>query len=206
MQAVTENKISVVSEGSIKAYAEELIAKGTSRAVPVVKALLNYGANAQLFFDYNTDNLANVIDGVSIGEDMSGITQENFAQFNYTNDTTIVTGANYNLSVESKVTLKMRLAVKSQNLTITLDGEEVAYEKSGTQYVMVNIEDIVAKDLSKELNLVISDGTTTETFKVSAFTYGYNVLGNATSDETLKDTLRAMYLYNQAAIAYFNGN
>ena len=47
--------------------AEVILANSTSfeREVPLVKAMLNYGAYAQLSFDYNTDELANTSDYIT---------------------------------------------------------------------------------------------------------------------------------------------
>ena len=61
---VIDNKTEEEYSYSVKEYASELLSKSNeypAETVKLVKALLNYGAAAQTFFKYNTDNPANGI-------------------------------------------------------------------------------------------------------------------------------------------------
>ena len=60
----TPIKSGVVYSYSVKEYADYLLAHANERddlkrAAPLVKAMLNYGAYAQIYFDKNPNNLAN---------------------------------------------------------------------------------------------------------------------------------------------------
>ena len=62
-QFVSEGERSQVYTYTVRDYAEEILkdSKGlySEKAKNLVKAMLNYGANAQTYFGYNTENLAN---------------------------------------------------------------------------------------------------------------------------------------------------
>ncbi|MBP3729643.1 MAG: hypothetical protein J6H18_05210, partial [Lachnospiraceae bacterium] len=83
------------------------------------------------------------------------------------------------------------------------DGQGKAYkvEAAGGRYRVV-IENIYSNQLNKMFTVVVNEGGTDYTFQACALSYANNMLaGNATDD--LKNVCKALYLYNEAAIAAF---
>ena len=64
------------------------------------------------------------------------------------------------------------------------------------------LPDIAAKDLDKEHLYTVSCGGESYSFRYSPLSYAYQILRSSTND-SMKDLARALYLYNQAANAYF---
>lgn len=197
---------------SVVNYANAIIANEsgayTAETVALVKAMLNYGATAQTYFGYNTDNLANA-SLTDEEKDISSVTADTLASYKATGTTIdgIGTFAGSTLVLESETTLKayFKLAegVKIEDITFTVGTETMTPVKSGGYYV-ISITNITSFDLEKVFEVSVTDGTTSGTFQCSVFAYCYNVLNDTTGTYTdeLKDTLKALYLYNAAANEY----
>ena len=76
--------------------------------------------------------------------------------------------------------------------------------KKGSYYY-VEISNIAAKNLDKSFHLEVSSKTNGVVLSLdySAMSYVCKVLNSDNATETLKDLLKALYLYNQAANEYF---
>ncbi|MBE6737493.1 MAG: hypothetical protein E7566_02405 [Ruminococcaceae bacterium] len=170
------------------------------RAKYLVMAMLNYGANAQLYFGNNTDNLANDTEYMT---DADRIFMDNIVLSDY--EFTLAgseEGVEYygtSLSLKSETAIKHYFTVSEgvdvKALNVTVDGEAAELVKSG-DYYMLKIDDIPAQNLDDSFNAQVG-GITLE---YSAFSYGNTALG--TNKDTLKNLVRAMYVYNMEANVY----
>ncbi len=187
---------------SVKDYAMYIIDNETlyfANDVALAKALLNYGANAQTMFSYNTDNLANS-ELAAEDKDVASVTvSETYAK----NDTGSITGVTYlgtSTIWEADMAIRHYFAITDETVTFTLNG--VALEvKTNDNGKYVEIDGIVAKDMATTYELVVSNGTETQTISYSVYSYLYDVSNGDYSDAE-KNAMRAAYLYAEAAIKY----
>ncbi|MBR3796814.1 MAG: hypothetical protein IKK34_12435, partial [Clostridia bacterium] len=195
---------SKVKEYSVKAYADIILAnEGFAKAQPLVRAMLNYGAYSQEHFGYNTENLA------CQTTDVSAVTAETLRSFAIASGqgTALVPLVSSSLILKTETTLRLifQPAQSVTEMTVTYNGSELSVTKLSS-YRYVNITNISAKNLDDNYTVTVNDGTETADVTYSPMAYCYNVLNAAegTFDEKLQNTVRALYLYNQAANDYFN--
>ncbi|MBR2724017.1 MAG: ubiquitin family protein [Ruminococcus sp.] len=170
------------------------------RAKYLVMAMLNYGANAQLYFGNNTDNLANDTEYMT---DADRIFMDNVVLSDY--EFTLAgseEGVEYygtSLSLKSETAIKHYFTVEEgvdvAALKVTVDGENAELVKSGDYYIL-KIDDILAQNLDDEFTAEVGGIT----LDYSAFSYLNTALG--TSKETLENLCIAMYVYNMEANLY----
>ena len=206
---------------SVKEYAQVIIEnkdsnKEYANAIPLVKAMLNYGAYAQQYFDYNESNLANNITDANgnvlisdTEKDLSSITVDTFTSSKVSAMTIdgIGTFAGATLALESETTLNIYFtladSVSIEDLTFSVDGNTISPKLSGEYYV-IPITNIKANDIDKVFAISVTKGEETETFRCSVYAYCYSVLSDTKGQykDELKNTLKALYYYNVAADAY----
>ncbi len=206
-------------EYSVEAYAKTIINDTaetySENAKKLAANMLHYGAYSQKYFNYNTANLAN--EGLT-ALDLSAVTVDNFASFTEGNVKTVEgLGSNKgsNLILESETTLKLYFAPEDgvENLQFVRNGEMLPTSEvisGGKTWVCIPITNIAADKLGDTIEITVSDSTDSSksgTLKYSALTYGYNVLKSTTSySDELQNLVKALYLYNQAAVAYKSQN
>ena len=228
-QIISEGKESTTYHYSVQNYAEYLLAHPEVQeyydAAPLVKAMLNYGTAAQIYFDRNTDNLANSIltsadQTVTIdvtaadltAADTTGITADSInkpydgsltsmpAGVSFTN-VTLTMNAETSLSLYFKSTTRNKLT-----FTCTMNNQEMTVETEhvGATWV-ARIRGINAKDLGNDFVLsIVADDTDNGTVTYCPMTYCYNVLNRGTGTKNLPAVVKTMYLYWVAADAYFD--
>ncbi len=105
------------------------------------------------------------------------------------------------LVLDSKTAFRVYFTAENglEGHAFTLDEIAVTPQPKGEKFY-VEVNNIAANDLKKEHALKI-DKNYTITF--SALTYVYNVLEKS-NDEALRNAVKALYMYSQAADAYFN--
>ena len=172
-------------------------------ARPMVKAMLHYGAFAQLHFGYNTDNLANA------GLEASGIdavTMDTLSAYARptTSNTSSVRFLGSSMILESNTTLRLFFKVTGdiQNITFTY-GDQTLTPKVRDGNYYVDIPGICASDLDKDYTVNFTEGTNAGSVTYNPMTYCYTILKTSGYAETLKDLVKSIWLYNQAANAYF---
>lgn len=171
----------------------------------LVQAMSDYGSLAQVQFGYNLENLAEV------KGDLDSVTLDSVAKYAPKVTEGAATGVTFKgpslvLKTETALRLYFELAegeigdytfkvgTKTKTPTETADGW------------MIEIPNISAKDLDKVYTVKVTSGDgTVLTLKVSALSYVYNTLNSETSDAKLVNLVKGVYLYNQAANAYFAG-
>lgn len=203
-QVVSSDEEGAVFEYSVKEYAEYILEKAEEsstpdneyvKAAPLVKAMLNYGATAQVLFDYNTANLANE----SLSADEKALSDADLSAFAFvlTGKEAGVSYYGSRLSLESETALKHYFFVEDEeNIPeFTVNGEAVTATRVDGYYE-VKIADILAQNLDEEI-VVTAGGIT---LNYNAFSYGK--LAMDTDNANLKNLIKALFAYNQAAKAY----
>ena len=175
-----------------------------SEVVAVVKAMLNYGAQTQLYFNHNADTLANAI--LPAEEQQITISDSVFDAYKASVEGQVagITHKGTSVLVTSKTAMTHYFAVENgkdiSSYTFTVNGQTVTPNaKDG--YYYIDILDIYAKKLHADYTVVISDDKASMTIVCSVFDYANKVV-HGPYDETLKNVVRSMYAYNQSAIAY----
>lgn len=167
--------------------------------VPLVKALLNYSAAAQVYFNHNTGSLAN--NSQYITENDKILSNVDLSQFAYT-ESGSQTGVQFygaNLSLESETAIKLYFVIEgdASALEMTVNGQAVTAVKNGNYYE-IKISDIPAHKLGQMYEIKVGGLT----LNYGAFSYGFKAMN--TTNENLKNTVKALYAYYQAAVAYQN--
>ena len=111
------------------------------------------------------------------------------------------------LNLLSATEINMKFALEDghtiDEYSFTLDGKEVTPVYKDDLYV-VTVHDISARDLDRSHTLVVTAGSETLEIQCCALGYCYTVLNGNLLSAAMQDTCRALYLYNQAAHAYFD--
>ena len=179
----------------------EKFKKGTAEAVT---SMLNYGAHAQIYFNYKTDALVNEI--LSKEDQLVHATKDDLAVYTNTLDQELA-GLTYigsSVLIKSDNAISHYFKVDAQHsidqYSFTIDQKPLkVYETDGAYYV--DIENIYAKHLDKAYVLKVSDGSKTMQLSYSVLGYAKTIV-NGNYPENLKTLMLALYDYYVAAEAY----
>ncbi len=206
---------------TVKQYADYLFANayeadGTTvknqayvDAIELIKSMVNYGAYSQLYFNHNIDSPANAD---ITATNVSGVTAETVNKTYDGSTNTLpdgVTLAGANLELESETVMNLYFTnTTGKALTFTTSGNVALVQEQSGEYTTVTITGIAAQYLDSDVtvNVALEGDDTAYSVKYSPMNYCYNVLAretSATRTEALKDVMRAFYLYNKEAKAYF---
>ena len=180
-------------------------------AIPLVKALLNYGAYAQLYFDYHTDDLANVdlsTSDMRLGNVPTSRLPAYDSSTEVLPDGVTFEGASLTLISETVLTLYFKNTTGKEMKFMTEDGTVMRGGRNG-EYTTVRITGIAAHELGQYVNLKVLLTGDSGDYHVSycPMTYCYNVLTrpmSASRTAELKDLMKAFYFYNKEAEQYLN--
>lgn len=213
-QVVAGDAVSKEYTYSVKDYADTILSDEATYAkeIPLVKAMLNYGAYAQTYFGYNTEALANA-SLEDTEKDVSSVSAETLDSFKKSEQSnTAVALAGARLILESETTLKLYFKLADgadvKDYSFASGGKALTPEKSGTYYY-VAITNIDAKNLDTDYTVTVTSEESTLNVTYSPMTYCYNVLmGGYTGnkEDELKNVVKALYLYNFEANKYFQVN
>ncbi|MBR4346876.1 MAG: hypothetical protein IKP75_08095 [Oscillospiraceae bacterium] len=195
---------------TVRDYADYLLehtqVPAYSNAANLVKAMLNYGACAQTYFNYNPNDLANsVLDSKDQFQnwDMTSIDNDINAPYNE-NGTTLPTGVNFEgatLSLKSETSLSLYfkgLDAETEFKCTGNMGEKKVETNTNGAYVIARIRGIKAEELKNDFTVTIKDSDSLSV-TYSPMTYCYNVVKSSTVSEKLKNVCRALYQYAGAA-------
>ena len=206
---------------TVKQYADYLFANayeadGTTvknqayaDAIKLIEAMVNYGAYSQLYFNHNTDSPANAD---ITATNVRGVTAETVNKTYDGSTNTLpdgVTLAGANLELESETVMNLYFTnTTGKALTFTTSGNIALVQEQSGEYTKVTITGIAAQYLDSDVtvNIALEGDDNAYSVKYSPMNYCYNVLARettATRTEALKDVMRAFYLYNKEAKAYF---
>lgn len=177
---------------SVKQYADYLIAHQNEsvtfkKAVPLVEAMLTYGENARYYFDKIDEKPADL-----------DVTIPEYTRTVYDLPAGVTYGG-VTLSLKSETTLSIYFNSETRP-TLTCNDPDVTYEtaKTGTNEYVIRIRGIAAYDLDKQFTVYVNGQKAVD---YSPMTYCYKAQNS--SDTKLANTVKALYLYWQAAQAYF---
>ncbi len=171
----------------------------------LVKALLNYGAASQVYFNYNTDALANDTELMTDADrELTEANNDYYAPvINGEGDSIKYYGAS--LVLDSETSLKFYFTVDETTLpedaipSININGLPGArLEKNGNMW-FVKIENIAAHQLGNAYTLSIGNGCT---ITYSAMSYAYQA--QQSSKAALVDVANALSAYFSAVGAYLS--
>ncbi len=204
-QVIATDSESEVFEYSVKEYADYIIKEATvgnpyyTKSAPLVKAMLNFGANAQVYFGYNLTNLANA----SLSEEEKALADTDLTDYGF-----VLEGEDANVSyygskltLESETTIKHYFKVENEAEipAFYVNDTEVEAVKKNNLYE-VKIEDIPAQSLDDDYVVTVGELS----LDYNALSYGNLVLNG--NNENLKNVIKALYAYNLAAEAYVSSN
>ena len=187
---------------SVKTYAQNKSQTGSTESMRALsKALDDYGTAAQLYFGYGNTS------GLSVDSAVSAVTLDDLAPYALTVTGTKpdgVTGANIMVAFDTDNTLRITFKTDGSkpigDYTFRLDGKKKTPTKKGKD-AYLQVKDIAAPNLDTPHTFTVTDGTDTYTVTASALSYAYTSVKNG--DINRQNLGKALYLYNQAADAYF---
>lgn len=214
---VIDNKTEEEYSYSVKEYASELLSKSNeypAETVKLVKALLNYGAAAQTFFKYNTDNPANGI----LSDADKAVDAADFDAYKAVIKAGSANGQNNGLSYYgSSLICKSEMTVRhyfildnSSDINnykfsyIDTDGYEVSLtpkKASDGGIYCVDISGIMACGLYKNYvcRVIGMDSSQIIELNYGPLSYAYSVANDKDSSIELKNLMNALYMYSEMA-------
>lgn len=224
-QFVSEGERSQIYTYTVKDYAEEILNDSknlySDEAKKLVKAMLNYGANAQKYFGYNTGNLANA--NLSGTDKDASLKDCDFTGYKptWTPDET-VTGIKYygsslnlntNTNVKNYFELEDRHTIDEYTFSYTTNGETcevtpVQKTMGDKELYLVEIPDIKSYLLNEDIVVTIKSKAKPESTGIkmsySPFSYCY-AASELRSDKTktsLINLTKSLYWYWDKADQY----
>lgn len=176
-------------------------------------ALAVYGGYAQLYFGYETENLAYSLDGIT-RPDLSDVTAESLSQYNHKKDGTVtgITIKSYETYLDSNLFMRFRFTLDAGanigDYTVTLtdaSGKQhvltPVYEKSSGRYY-VDTTGIPAAHLDNAYTVTVTKGNETMSIQASVLSWIRAVLQQSQNDAQ-KNMVKALYYYSQACTNLF---
>ena len=169
----------------------------------VVNAMSDYGSLAQAYFQYNEENRAAVVG------DVDAVTEAELAPYEAKLTEGKATGVTYagsSLVLRSGTVIRHYFTIDEGSVgdyTFKIGSKTVTPVETEKGW-MIEIPDVYARYLGKMYTIKVSssDGTIL-TLKYSALSYAYKAVQDNT-DPGLVKLVKALYLYNRAACAYFD--
>ncbi len=198
---VTSESELQLDDYTVQEYAEVILSDTVKYAKEqkLVKKMLNYGAQAQIYFNYNTDNLAN--DTELMTEEEKTVELYGFAgaPFTLEGEETGVTYYGTALSLETELAFKHYFiideSVDTQSLEITCD-YPATLKKNGSFYELI-ISDIPAHKMG-ENSMVVTIGGMTLDYTI----YSYGALVQNSGNEELWTVVSALAHFAGEATMY----
>ncbi|MBR1533043.1 MAG: hypothetical protein IJ639_01645, partial [Ruminococcus sp.] len=171
-----------------------------SKLQELAKSMLHYGAEAQKYFDHNTDALA---DSSLSGYTPAEIDTEQLSTHTYGDEEFSTYGLTYSgNSLLLKDTTTLRVFFTPDD---NYDGTKVYYGDTelaaGTRgkYVYFDIVGIKTADILNDRTLTFkkSDNSQNVTFNISDY------IADMKDKDSTRDILKALYDYNRRAVAFF---
>lgn len=168
----------------------------------LARKLKEYGLYVQKYLDYKAGAAVPALD-------VSGVTAELLDKYKgfRTDDAEGLTfnAFSFMFREESALRFKFKLSdgYSIDEYSFTVNGKTVEPYFNGSQYV-IEVGGIVAKELGTEYVVeVTGPGKSSQTLSYSGISYARALIQSGSS-EAARNAARAMYLYYEAAAAYFN--
>ena len=198
---------------SVQEYAKYLIdhASTYTDEQPLIKAMLNYGAYSQKYFNYNMDNLANSI--LPVSDQTVSIMDPSAINAGPRDSDLTVSGTNIkiekvSLSLKDTISMKLYISGADDNTVFMQPGtnDKIFKPVKIDGYYVITIDGIKGQYIDWAFGIKVYDGDTfLDTISYSPVYYCKNVLskenGGVITTE-LKELVSSMVLYKDAAATY----
>ncbi|MBR2524424.1 MAG: hypothetical protein IKE53_08320 [Clostridiales bacterium] len=211
---------------SVATYISDANSSGNANAalIELLKRMADFGKYAQIMFNHNPD-LGSLSD---ISGDVADVTEADLSRYRSVvtqafQPKITFTGATLALDSATRINFKFQLAdgedindysfyVDNNLLTAGSNGDsDLQYDASSGRYV-VTIKNIAAAELQIPHSVLVKDSegrVVAGTYEYSALSYVSMILTREQNnpgsvDSNLLNIAKATYLYNRAAMAYFN--
>lgn len=190
-QIITSDSKGVVYKYTVRDYADYILDEANGyddNTKAVVSAMLSYGDYAKAYFSGEE---------LTATSEIEAITSDMLAGYAMTESGTLPEGIEYygsTLLLESETTIRHYFKVAEGT-------EDSAYgmtKKGGYYYIQCS--DIPAGSLGTAHDISVGEYT----ISYSPLSYAYAALNSDSTSDNLKNLVKALYLYNNAAIAYMN--
>ena len=191
-QIITSDKKGEVYEYSVADYIQYIRDNPTEfdeKTLSLVNAMAGYGDYAKAYF--NNENL-------DANTEMDAVTADTLASFDKQISGNLPEGITYygsSLLLESNTTMRHYFKVAEGT-----DVSALSFSGSKSNYYYIDIPNISAEKLGTIQNVTIGSCT----ISYSPMSYAYAVLSSKNTSESLKNLVKSLYLYEQAAEAYKN--
>lgn len=194
---------------SVKSYIEELLAKsledsGMSKLKyqamrELCVNMLNYGAAAQTYVDYKTDNLVNK----DLSDELKALATEKITVTDtdkaVNGDAWVGAGVRFDYKLGLYYVFK---AASADEYTATINGTEVtpkAYEALGEGYYVIRYNSFNATNMNDKVTAKLTKDGAEQTFTYSIKSY---VASKGGDTSNVANLVNATYTYGYAAVAY----
>lgn len=180
---------------SVRAYAEKLFASkqwDKLAAADMMVATLNYGAAAQKYFGYNTENFANAGYEKAAAEEIPKVDSSNMVSGS-------VSGISFygaSLVFETRIAVRFYFSVSGDIADYSFSIGEAPVYKNGMYYV--EVPDINPQDYATNITLKVNDALTVT---YSPMQYISRMYGKTESAE-LRALVGELYQYHLTAVDY----
>lgn len=181
---------------NIRDYALSILnGKYTNETKVLVKRMLNYGAAAQVYFDYNTENLANK----GYEQAASAVVYEE-APIEISGNVNGIKYYGSSLSLESKVAVYHYFIAPEgiSDYTITVDGKVYVPTQKDGMY-RIKVTGINPQHMNTEMTVAATDGVDTMSFQYVPTYYINRMYNKQDTTQELKNLLAAASSYFVAA-------
>ena len=192
VQIITSDKKGEIYEYSVADYIQYIRDNPTEfdeKTLSLVNAMAGYGDYAKAYF--NNENL-------DANTEMDAVTADTLASFDKQISGDLPEGITYygsSLLLESNTTMRHYFKVAEGT-----DVSALSFSGSKGNYYYIDIPNISAEKLGTIQNVTIGNCT----ISYSPMSYAYAVLSSKNTSESLKNLVKSLYLYEQAAEAYKN--
>ena len=169
----------------------------------LAEALEQYGNAAQIYYDYNADNL-------TVSDAVTAVTADDVADYApvIPEELTVnLTGTQVALVLDSTVTLRARFnfaqGTDFSNYVFKIDGEAVDFIKLSKTSCYLELTDIWLTRLDEVHTFSVSDGNDEYVVEYSVLSYVYKALTSDAATVDLQNMMSALYLVSEAAAAYY---
>ncbi len=223
VKIIADGEVVKTETYSVKEYAMKQLSKSSvpAKLKTLLVDMLNYGAAAQIYFDYNTDNLANA----DLTEEQKAYASAEMKDV--VSDAKTVDGdadsidvKGVSISLQNTIIPYVRFNLGKHNVediyaTITFeeDGEvkTVVYDSNDFLYFFedkyaIEFDELAVTQLRTVFTVEFFDKSTNEqigdVFTYSVASYVVQAL-ETTTDEELKEIVMAMMIFGDSSVAYF---